>query len=501
MSLHRAEATTTQKKYPRSTSPREHHLPSGTLCRLQNRIAQRNHRQRLKEIIQVATSDDGTGSQKEDDLAIETEQAPSERDQAPYPQPPDDDTGLDFAFIDPQLRSTSREGSSFSSTVTGGNFMGSTLPQKQHSPSWLGVDQMMMMNMPPVPDAIMSHQGAASYSSCDCNSVTGPCPGHLDKIRADIISSAASSSPLQHMQQMQQNHRRHPSMLGLEVAFPQAQPQRYPMSVHNSHISSPMRSAPSTTSSTSLLPGSRSPSVSGHWSLHEEVTSSTAPSSIAPQSASTSSSTGAARESSPANLGSKGTSGGATSRFKTILEASKAAGFSDFDKMVIAYYTSQFERSSIAAMAQKASRGRRLRSVVQELQAHSNKWSRWESRELQESFLEATKSLCIEEIEHLETELVLNPAQMEADEINTVFSCLFNHGDDGDEMQVDRPSETIGGLPRRYVSSLSERGEVAQDSVPHLWSLLTELAGPHSIYCDRIAQMILAILLDARRTQ
>jgi hypothetical protein len=33
--------------------------------------------------------------------------------------------------------------------------------------------------------------------------------------------------------------------------------------------------------------------------------------------------------------------------------------------------------------------------------------------------------------------------------------------------------------------------------VPHLWSLLTELAGPQGLYCDRIAQVVLSILLGA----
>ena len=352
--------------------------------RLQNRIAQRNHRkynaeishrgpkcspkekkrgrslldatfnppgQRLKETIQVATSDDGNESQKEDDLALEPEQAPSEQDQAPYHQPPDNHTRLDFAFIDPQLRS-SREGSSSSSTVMDGNFLGNTMPQKQHSPSWMGVDQMMMMNMPPVSDALMSHhQPPASYSSCTCNSVTGPCPGHLDKIRSDMMSSTASSSPMQHMQQLQQSHHHHASITNLGMAFPQTQSQQYPIPSPNSHVSSPRRSAPSTTSSSSLLPGSRSPSVSGHRSLHEESTSSSSvPSSTAGQFTTTSSSTGTAREPSPAVTGNQGaTGGGVTSRFKTILEATKAAGFADFDKMVVAYYTTQFERSSIAA--------------------------------------------------------------------------------------------------------------------------------------------------------
>ena len=37
--------------------------------------------------------------------------------------------------------------------------------------------------------------------------------------------------------------------------------------------------------------------------------------------------------------------------------------------------------------------------------------------------------------------------------------------------------------------------------MPHLWSLLTELAGAQGVYCDKIARIVLAILLYARRAQ
>jgi hypothetical protein len=32
----------------------------------------------------------------------------------------------------------------------------------------------------------------------------------------------------------------------------------------------------------------------------------------------------------------------------------------------------------------------------------------------------------------------------------------------------------------------------------HLWLFLTELAGPQGLYCDKIAQVALAVLLYAR---
>ena len=79
-----------------------------------------------------------------------------------------------------------------------------------------------------------------------------------------------------------------------------------------------------------------------------------------------------------------------TSRFGIVLEAMRTAGFRDFDEMAVAYYTAQFERGSLPAMVQCASRSRRLKPMLQALQESSNQWPRWESRGLHESFLKAT---------------------------------------------------------------------------------------------------------------
>jgi len=79
-----------------------------------------------------------------------------------------------------------------------------------------------------------------------------------------------------------------------------------------------------------------------------------------------------------------------TRRFGVVLEAMQTARFRDFDGMVLAYYTAQFEVGSFPAMAQCASRSRRMKAMLQELQERSSQWPRWESRGLHESFSEAT---------------------------------------------------------------------------------------------------------------
>ena len=82
-----------------------------------------------------------------------------------------------------------------------------------------------------------------------------------------------------------------------------------------------------------------------------------------------------------------------TTRFKTILEAVNASGFPDFDSMVTAYYTASFEKSSVPAMAQRASRSRRLAKTLREMHESSEQWPRWEARGFRESAMEsASKS-------------------------------------------------------------------------------------------------------------
>ena len=79
-----------------------------------------------------------------------------------------------------------------------------------------------------------------------------------------------------------------------------------------------------------------------------------------------------------------------TRRFGIVLETMRTAGFHDFDGMAAAYYTAEFEKGSFPAMVQCASRSRRLKPLLQELQESSSQWPRWESRGLHESVSEAT---------------------------------------------------------------------------------------------------------------
>lgn len=77
-----------------------------------------------------------------------------------------------------------------------------------------------------------------------------------------------------------------------------------------------------------------------------------------------------------------------TGKFVILMEAVKKAGFSNFESMAIQYYSTEFEVNSVPALAQYASRTRRLPQVIRDLRQDSKRWQRQESRGLHEAFAE-----------------------------------------------------------------------------------------------------------------
>ncbi|KAH7371056.1 hypothetical protein BKA66DRAFT_192892 [Pyrenochaeta sp. MPI-SDFR-AT-0127] len=163
--------------------------------------------------------------------------------------------------------------------------------------------------------------------------------------------------------------------------------------------------------------------------------------------------------------------------------------------MAAAYYTSQFEPGSLPAMLQCASRSRRLKAMIQDLQCHSNQWPRSESRGFHESILEAVAPLCLREMEYFSnTKVPIDNPNGPATVITAIEQLLHEHGCSiqGNGSGFANTSEELKATGQM---------EAAPDSMPYLWSLLTELCGSRSLYCDRTARVVLAILLYAQSTQ
>ncbi|KAF2241171.1 hypothetical protein BU26DRAFT_611024 [Trematosphaeria pertusa] len=312
----------------------------------------------------------------------------------------------------------------------------------QCDPPWQHVDSLL--SLPAENDSTVSQQGFTLQSfkvmHCTCNSTDGPCSSHLEILRAQIMVESNSSLP-------------------------------------------PM---PPPLSSTLSSPYSRSMMPLGDSAFASSMSADTSPPSDLPPATSEPSSA-------KARLRAPSTSSTAdmTPRFSMVLEAIRQAGFQDFEEVAVAYYTSRFEWGSVPAMVQCVSRSHRLKAMLHELQQSSRQWPRWESRGLHESVSEAAVSLCVDDMERVSQAPGVSPSQSETANLISALEWLLR--DQGCNSQSY--SRTTGE------SSLSEQVEAGPDSMPHLWSLLTELAGAQGLYCGRIARILLAIILFARRAQ
>jgi hypothetical protein len=138
-------------------------------------------------------------------------------------------------------------------------------------------------------------------------------------------------------------------------------------------------------------------------------------------------------------------------------------------------------------MAQRASRARRLPRVMKSLHASSKHWPRYESRGIHEATTEHAKSVYEEELHKVSQNL---DQSMEQQNLSALDELRKNNG----EMDKDRAIAQLTSLPE-------ELEMVVQDKAPKLWSLLTELAGPESLYCDKVSYAVVALLINGRKSQ
>ncbi|PGG97406.1 hypothetical protein AJ79_09218 [Helicocarpus griseus UAMH5409] len=439
----------TARKLGRSTSPR-----AVERRRLQNRVSQRNHRRRVRE------ADQGHSKAHQDVCSDSTlEEARYEKGELV-----DANTVDCIGHIHSQI------------FVSSGSDSLSTLPQA----GIMVNDLFMADNLLPQQDSswirmITGNEDMAQTSftsqSCSCNSTTGPCDSHFEEISARTVAETTSHILLH---QQHQNHH-----------------------VPNSDIPKPPHPHQTSLSWSSFSKSGGSSSQPLHVA-HGVGRHAQSPSTMSPPIGESSSSIGG-NVSSPRDLLPRQASGASTAdmtrRFGIVLEAMRIAGFHDFDEMSAAYYTAEFEKDSFPAMSQSASRSRRMKPMLQKLQQSSSQWPRWESRGLYKSVKEMAVSLCVGEMERLAEAKVPHPLQTEpASYISAIEWLLWDHG------RGIQGSHIIGTSTPEELR-LPKQVETAPESMPYLWSMLTEFAGAQGVYCDRFARVVLAILLYARRAQ
>ncbi|KAI1493693.1 hypothetical protein F5X96DRAFT_620252 [Biscogniauxia mediterranea] len=467
---HQASSITPPKKFTRSQSPR-----AKERRRLQNRIAQRNHRRKLKE--RAACADGNTSPGRQSSCASESSSRSGSIDQS--------------------------SSSSFSGIMDTA-FMADDLSNGASS-TWPALDPTMALPAPALANASSSDFNPSYFMpishDCTCNGMTGPCVHHIDEFRDRLMgimtaSPGMDSSPRVHtipapvedaMMMQSMAFEASPSIYDMMQHEHQKLASGTPPRKHSRSISSPFCDTPplphghgmqSMRGRRRTVPVPMSPSntaIATPPYTPEDVDYSPDPAMIDPEIAS-------------------GTAAN-TVRFKALLDIVRNFGFQDFDSMVTAYYTAQFQKNSIPDMSQRASRSRRLHRLLQDLHESSNRWTKWESRGLREGVMESARDICVNEIESVAQGRTWSEERYDP----TMLDGLgINHGSN---MATDSGCDPhlVGIASSSYPPIPDETA--FQDKAPSLWSLLTELAGTDGLHCDRVSQEVLTSLLQARMGQ
>ncbi|EME40778.1 hypothetical protein DOTSEDRAFT_55891 [Dothistroma septosporum NZE10] len=350
------------------------------------------------------------------------------------------------------------------------------------------------------------------YSLCGCNGSTGPCFRHMEELRLQLLQThqvlhrgapsagndSSTTPPLpQHdgldRMELTSSHgslpRHHQGLDSLQASQASRMPSARwvprgvvaasPNDSHSLESPSCHSQQPSSVPSTSTLP-----SNSGARSSNDvdDIASRDTPHS-------------SARSASPNE-----TAANNTWRFTRILETVQELGFADFDSMVEAYYTGDFVKSSWPGDAQRGSRTRGFPKLASRIQESSERWPRWQHRMISQGIMSCAKTICAGELEALVRNIEVQQAHNDGIRL-PLSSEMYSS-----RRSSPRPSPGAGDCREILTSSLSTLGTLPEsiesaihDEALHTLSLLTELATPSSPYCDRVASIAIAFLVDSRK--
>ncbi|KAF2656376.1 hypothetical protein K491DRAFT_391971 [Lophiostoma macrostomum CBS 122681] len=309
---------------------------------------------------------------------------------------------------------------------------------------------------------------ASPLQNCLCSSSRGPCASHFEQIRFQIMSKSVAPR----LQLDQQKVGPLPANQQDHVLVPSSSAEIYldQEKQHNHFVNS---------SSHTVRPRTASEVSSLRDSVYEEQL---------PVSFN-------ANETSRSRTSNSDANAEMTKCFDDLLACMRTFGLSDFDATVATYYTANFAANSCPAMAQVASRSRRLKDMITTLKSHSDHWPRHQSRGLHESLLTASTSLCTKEMEMFNGRHECGTRNQKSGAVIEAFEQLLReHGLHLENYEQSSRASADSRFPW-------EETETGPESMPYLWSLLTGLSGLKGLYCDRVARLVLSILLAAQRMQ
>ncbi|KAH6954018.1 hypothetical protein BKA56DRAFT_663425 [Ilyonectria sp. MPI-CAGE-AT-0026] len=169
---------------------------------------------------------------------------------------------------------------------------------------------------------------------------------------------------------------------------------------------------------------------------------------------------------------------GLDERLEYVLSCTRAAGFESFDALVTAYYNGNFEDSSPLAIEQRLSRNRGLPSVVADVFRDARRWSDWERRGFDEELLKTTESMLVSEGEDSRSSL---------ESVLSLLSAPQNGNGSGDSTGASASQATLA------------MKKVMQNELPNLWALMMAFSAEHrDVWQRNRSNTVLAAILLLR---
>ncbi|OAQ83764.1 basic-leucine zipper (bZIP) transcription factor [Purpureocillium lilacinum] len=164
---------------------------------------------------------------------------------------------------------------------------------------------------------------------------------------------------------------------------------------------------------------------------------------------------------------------GMEERLEAAIEGLEALGFTSVDSFAEAYYSSSFDESSHLAAEQSMSRKRRLPRMLSQILDSAQSWDPWDRRGLNEEVLRTAESL-----------LVAEGKSMDEKSLEASISGLMQ-ATEGSSKPTP-PQQNVTGMKR-----------VLQNELPNLWPVMMALAGGNraSRQRDRSNMVLAAILI------
>ncbi|KAI0136784.1 hypothetical protein BJ170DRAFT_30557 [Xylariales sp. AK1849] len=171
----------------------------------------------------------------------------------------------------------------------------------------------------------------------------------------------------------------------------------------------------------------------------------------------------------------------AEDRMSRVIEFAQAAGFRDLDALATEYYVGKFDEASYVSAAQRTSRSRQLRGLLERLRTSAQSWSEYEAHGYHQEISQSAEVLYVAELDAFTTDIENGASR------TSVMGGFQN----------------LAVLPRSESDGLLRKeGYAVQNELPNLWSLISELVATPIFQRQTNRQMVLVViaLLNFSRT-